>query len=144
MFWVYSVLTHISQIAFRQVFVCLLTLFLSFVYARYYSAIPVVDYLLIGKCDIFYLCCYQKLLATLWLLRCLLIRIRKSSFIHNNNSQYFRRQNPTWKVSPFLIIMHFFHTPCFQRELELKYNKVLVLRCTKGVNFHQIELKKWV
>ena len=48
MFSIYFVLTHISQIEFRMVFFCLLTLFLSFVYAWYYSAIPFVDHLLIA------------------------------------------------------------------------------------------------
>ena len=64
MFCVYSVLAQISQIGFRQIFLCFLTVFLPFVHAQYYSTILFVDHLLIYKYNIFYLSCCQKSLET--------------------------------------------------------------------------------
>ena len=132
MFWVYSVLTHISQMEFPQVSFCFLTLFLLFVDARYYYAIPFVDHFLITKYYIFYLSCYQNLLATLWLLKC----SRTANILGN------KPWPGRWThLRPFLIIMYFSHAPCCQQKLELECNKVLVLRCTKGATFHQIEFQ---
>ena len=81
MFWVYSVLTYSSQIEFRLVFLYFITLFMLDVTLLFHF-----DHLLIAKFGIFHLSCYQKLFGTLCFLKCLLNRIRKSSFIHKTRS----------------------------------------------------------
>ena len=94
MFWVYSLLTYSSQIEFRLVFPYFITLFMLDVTLLFHF-----DHLLIAKCDIFHLSCYQKLFRTLCLLKCLLIRIRKSSFIHNNT----KTRSGRWNFSRSLL-----------------------------------------